>query len=448
MSNSGRRLRSDIALGIIQSVAQVVIAAATAITIARLLGPDGNGKYAIAILLPTLLAMLINLGVAPANAYFISSGRVSLAVARSASLRIWIGLTIAGSALAVVMLLWGASLFRGVPVTWLWLALIAFPFALLTAFSASLLHGRQDFPRYYAAILVSPIATLLFISLFLVTMGAQSKNAIAGFVLGQATGSGVALALLHSVGTDSGPDDPAGWRAYARRCLAFGWKAHLGNVLTYLNYRADIFLVNLLLSPADTGIYLVAVQIVERVWILSVSASSVILPRLSRSYARQREEVALTAVVARWVFAASLLGAAAIALVARYIIYLLFGSAFLAAERALLWLLPGVVLASLSHIVGSDIDARGRPELNLMTALVVTTVNVAANLVLIPRFGIVGAAIASTIAYTLGAVLRVVIYARLGRVPWWRVVVWERGDARLLRELLPGFRRHAGDSAA
>lgn len=448
MAEARRRLRGDFSLAVLQNVGTIALAVATSVLIARTLGPEGNGQYAIAVLLPTLLVVFTNFGVPPANAYFIASGRVSLNVALRTSLRLWLGLTAVGLLIALAVVLAGSSLFPGVSTTWLTLALVAFPSALLGAFLVSLLHGLADFPRYYTGVVAGPAFTLVFVVLFIVVFPWGAPGAIAGFAAGQMAGAAVVMLLLRSHRGDrqhsTGSEDPKG---YARRCLDFGWRAHLSNVLTYLNYRADLFLVNLLLSPAAAGIYLVAVQIAERLWITATSASDVILPRLARSYAKDPEETALTPIVARWVFSASLVGAAALGLAGHLLIFILFGNEFLPAEVALYWLLPGVAVASLRKVVASDISARGKPELNLATAAVVVAVNIAGNLLLIPTHGIAGAAIASTVANAIGVVLQIGMYARLSHRPWWRLIVWEQSDWRLLRDLVPLARGKDGGAS-
>jgi O-antigen/teichoic acid export membrane protein len=45
-------------------------------------------------------------------------------------------------------------------------------------------------------------------------------------------------------------------RLYAKQCIDYGWKAHLSNILAFVNYRADIFLVNFFLTPALSGCFL------------------------------------------------------------------------------------------------------------------------------------------------------------------------------------------------
>ena len=68
---------------------------------------------------------------------------------------------------------------------------------------------------------------------------------------------------------------------YLRPALGYGVKAHLGNLVAFLNYRMDIFLVNLFVGPGGAGLYSIAVRLVEQLWMISRAVSTVLLPRLS-----------------------------------------------------------------------------------------------------------------------------------------------------------------------
>jgi O-antigen/teichoic acid export membrane protein len=78
----------------------------------------------------------------------------------------------------------------------------------------------------------------------------------------------------------------------------------------------------------------------------------------------------------------------------------------------LLVLLPGVVVLSSGSVVGSYVSGIGRPGISSTVAVIAVVVNIAANLVLIPRFGIIGAALASLISYSLSSLLLTVIGSR------------------------------------
>ena len=428
-----RQLGGNIVRTLLRHGVAVLLGLCLSILLARVLGPEGNGHYAVAILLPTMLSTFLNLGIAPANVYFVGQNAVSIKTAFKTSVVLWLALgLVGGTAAAVVVFYQGEAWFPGVPGPLLWLALLAFPAALLQAFLASLLQGVQDFKRFNAILLVAPTVTLLLAVMAVWLLGWGVPGALAAFFCGQVIGLFASLyGLRHYLRKSRGEQDNSVGERYAAKCIGYGWKAHLSNILAFVNYRADIFLLNFLLAPAAAGIYVIAVLIAERTWFLSQAVSTVILPRLSELHREEKKRRELTPLIARWVFVTSLFVAGLLAAVSFPLIRTLFGEEYITAVGALLWLLPGVVLLSGSRVLANDLAARGRPELNLYTALLVFFVNVGINIVLIPRLGINGAAIATSVAYTLNAVLKIWLYARLSKNRWWRPLVFEREDWRL-----------------
>jgi Na+-driven multidrug efflux pump len=72
----------------------------------------------------------------------------------------------------------------------------------------------------------------------------------------------------------------------------------------------------------------------------------------------------------------------------------------------------------------------------MYTAVAVVAINVVGNVVLIPRMGIVGAAIATTISYSVDAAVKLAIYSRLSGNRWSESIVVPWGDLALVREAL------------
>ena len=119
------------------------------------------------------------------------------------------------------------------------------------------------------------------------------------------------------------------------------------------------------------------------------------------------------------------------------LIQLLFGSEFVGAVAALLVLLPGIVLLSLGRVVANDFAARGWVGINMVLAGTVLLINTIANLVLIPQFGFLGAAMATTLAYTFDVTVRLLLQWRLLGVPWWECMIPTRGDFTMIKRLFP-----------
>jgi len=220
--------------------------------------------------------------------------------------------------------------------------------------------------------------------------------------------------------------------SYIKDALTYGIKAHLGNILGFLNYRVDMFFVNGFLNPAAVGFYSIGVGLVEKLWMVSHAASTVLFPRVAAETEEQRRKE-FTPLVARTVLSVTALGALVIFFLSRWIIGLLYSSVFLPAVRPLQILLPGIIALSVGRVLSNDIAGRGRVMLNNYTGLVTVTTNVALNILWIPRYGISGAALASTVSYTATLVSSLFFYCRLSGNPWTKVILPQQGDWAIYR---------------
>jgi len=199
----------------------------------------------------------------------------------------------------------------------------------------------------------------------------------------------------------------------------------------------------LLISPAAVGIYVIALSLSEKLWVLSQAVSTVILPRLSELHADEEIRKQMTPFIARWVLISTLFAAIFLAGVSAPLIKLLYGTAYASTVKPLLFLLPGIVLGSLARVLANDIAARGRPELNMYTALFVVGVNIVGNLMLIPYMGIVGAALATTIALSLNFVFKILIYAWISHNKWYAPFLFNSLDQQVFRKFVAAIQRGA-----
>ncbi len=215
---------------------------------------------------------------------------------------------------------------------------------------------------------------------------------------------------------------------YSRSVLSYGVKAHFSNVIAYLNYRADIFLLSLWIGVIPVGIYSVSVGLAEKLWLVSSSVSTVMLPKIASMEGREGDRLVLTPLVTRYVLWFSIAMGLVVALVAPWVVVLLYSDEFRESATVLRWLLPGVVLMSASKILANDIAGRGRPEVNSRQSAVALLINLGANAILIPQWGAIGAAAATTISYTFLSVAKLVVYCRMTGVSWLSVLFFTKTD--------------------
>jgi len=91
---------------------------------------------------------------------------------------------------------------------------------------------------------------------------------------------------------------------------------------------------------------------------------------------------------------------------APFSIPLLFGEDFDGAARPLALLLPGVVLFAPVTVLVVYLSVRhGRPHLSLAVSVAAAVVTAALAFLLIPEYGVEGAAVASAVGYAVGGAL-------------------------------------------
>jgi O-antigen/teichoic acid export membrane protein len=128
---------------------------------------------------------------------------------------------------------------------------------------------------------------------------------------------------------------------------------------------------------------------------------------------------------------------------APFVIPVIFGADFAGASTPLRILLPGVLLLSAGKTVVPYITNHNRPWAGTWISLTSLGSTLILNVLLIPRLGIVGSALASTIAYGANGVLHCVVFVRLARIAPARLVMLR--DTRLPPEPPVRVRESAAD---
>jgi O-antigen/teichoic acid export membrane protein len=113
---------------------------------------------------------------------------------------------------------------------------------------------------------------------------------------------------------------------------------------------------------------------------------------------------------------------AGVFVLADFIIRILYSSAYAPAAVALRWLLPGILMLSIGKVLIAELLAREKITFTFWVGAVVVATNIAGNFLLIPRMGIAGASLASSISYTLLSIIVCWYYLKQTGVRWTRLV--------------------------
>ncbi len=422
--------------GLITFLTQVLVfifGFATSIILARVLGPEGKGIYTLIILIPAVLGMLGTLGIEIANVYFSANRKYKLSDIVSNSL-----ISSTGLGLIIILLFWMVSTTNAfqefltannIAPLYLWLAVLTVPISLLGGFLNRILLGREEIIKFNSAGLFQSVLQFGLIIVLLVALAQGVFGAVLAYVI---TTLCVALLVTLFVKKLSKIRLAVNFELL-KESLRYGGKGNIGNVAQFLNYRLDIFLVAYFLDVAAVGYYALAVGIAERLWMIPGSTGTVLFPRVSAIDKTQANQ--LTPKVSRHTLFIVFILSIVLLVLAGPLIQLLFGTAFLPSVAPLMILLPGIVALSFAKVLTSDLAGRGRPEFGTLAAFVSLAVNIPLNLLLIPKWGIAGAAFASTVAYSLAALMVIIAFARLSKTSWGEILLIKRGDLKVYTDL-------------
>ena len=390
-----------------------------------MLGPEGKGIYAMAALLPAMLVTFGNLGIGPATVYHVArkQHRHQEILGNNILLAAVIG-TIGVFAGLIVILFFRQSIFPGVAPGYLFLALPIIPIKMFFSYVNYILLGAQHIKKFNLISILHAVLFLLFIVLALWGLKAGVMGALVAVVISWfLTDVAVFFWAKRVTGGVSFRVNPS----YIKDAVSYGIKAHLGNILGFLNYRVDMFFVNSFLNPAAVGVYSIGVGLAEKLWMVSHAASTVLFPSVAGETDEQRRKE-FTPLVARTVLWGTALGALVIFFLSRWIVLLLYSKDFLPSVRSIQILLPGIVALSAGRVLSNDVAGRGRVMLNNYAGLVAVATNILLNILWIPKYGIAGAALASTISYILASLTQLLIYSHLSGNRWTVVILPQRGD--------------------
>lgn len=383
-----------------------VLSLVNVLIVARALGAAGRGDIAFLTAIAFITSNLATMGVQEANANLAGSEpRLRGALATNSVL---LSLLFGGVAIVIV-----AGLIALFPVVGgesssglRWLTLGSIPFHVLAILLRFLAQADYGFGMTNLAWLIGPVANVV-VNGGLALLGVLSvATALATWIAGQV--AGVLLLVWYVQRRLAGFGRPN--RELAGRTLTFGLKSHIGRVMLLGNYRLDQWILGSIAGSRELGIYSVAVAWTEALFLLPTALSYVQRPDLVRTAGR--EAARLTAAA----FRAAALLTAAIGLVmiaaAPLLCVMVFGEDFRGAVDDLRVLVLGAFGVIALKQLGSALTAQRLP-LHASAAIGVGFVaTVVLDFVLIPPLGGLGAALASTLAYTGAGIVIGVIFVR------------------------------------
>lgn len=242
-----------------------------------------------------------------------------------------------------------------------------------------------------------------------------------GLLLGS-YGTGVAFVLLlivyHRKRLSLIPDVPL-----LRRMMRFGLPTMPAELSLYSLSFVDRIIIARTLGLAEAGLYSLAVKVSQSVNVL-VRGFQLAFPPLAYSIVDDDEARRAYSAVVTWFVVLMAIVITAIWLTAPWIIRIFAAPEYFPAEEAVGPVAAGTALYAIYMVLLVVLGRTGRTEFNFPATLAGVASNIGLNLILVPIWGIVGAAVSLVISYSIVLILMYIFTQRLFPVPyeWWRLL--------------------------
>jgi O-antigen/teichoic acid export membrane protein len=354
-----------------------------AIISARMLGPEGQGRYYYVITLAAIGAQFASFGIHASNTYRVAKQPSLLSPILTNSA--WIAI-VGGSVAACVVVAFdlaiegamhlGASLLFVLPLCplilfFLYLSNIAVAISRTTLFNGLiLLNSALSLAAIAAAAYVSPTVNVL----------------LSGLVASVLMTCSVSWVLLAR-------DCAISWRFDSplfKDGISFAARAHVASLVPFFMARTSVVVLRHHGAFGDLGLWSIAAQISDALMLLPATIGLLLFPSLVRADGERRwKDFKLVTVQLGAVMAVLCLIVAGLVFP---LIEIAFGPAYTQTGQIMLALLPGVFFLAVTSTVSQFLSAFGIPWSQLVVWIVAFVIQVALSMLLFDKYGVLGLA--------------------------------------------------------
>lgn len=399
------------------------------ILLARLLGPEGKGIITAIFVFPLLIISLADMGIRQSTAYFIGKNKHKLSDIISSVAFLWVLTSIISVFIVFIYYLLGPSN----QYSWIVLlvAMCSVPLKLIEQYAKGVMLGQDQISTINLSQLLRLITNFIFVIMLvwlfdLGILGAAIVQVLMAFV--------VAIYYLYKImKVDKVKFKPVG---EIPKLLFFrGFSFALALFIINLNYKIDIMILDVLVTPKEIGLYSVGVNFAELMLEIP-SAVGMVLFAKSTTSKNQFTSIQRATSILRTVMPLMLLSSIAIAVMAPMVIRLLYGEDFAEAGNYLRILLPGILFITISKTLHPELSGRGFPLFALRIFIITLILNVILNFILIPEYGAYGAAYASSISYIIAGLGFAVIYSKKEKINLRDILLLKKEDVNYLYSMV------------
>lgn len=415
-------------------VFNIILSIVTGIIYARVLGPEGDGLLAGVLIYPTIFISFSTLGLRQSAIYFIGNETKPIKEIVSSILTVWILTSILSVTACIFILKFVAG--NSYSTLMIFLAVSGIPFMLYKDYMSGVLLGKNDVKKFASITWLSGLFRLIGAILFVWYFEMGVLGALIAPVFVGITMSLILTKLVQKYSSFSFSFD----KTIIKQMVGLGIVYSISLFIINLNYKADQMLLEYMSSPFELGIYTRGVGLVEKIWQIPLLLGTIIFAGSANSKNSKNYSIKVAKLL-RISIIISFIALSILAIFSRQIIDILYGVKYENSAIIIQVLAPGILFMVFFKVLNMDLAGRGKPWLALIAMGPSVVINIILNIILIPKFGAFGVAIASTISYTIAAFIFLFVYSKNTGMSVKEILKYKSDDFSILLNKIKGLVR-------
>lgn len=271
-----------------------------------------------------------------------------------------------------------------------------FPFIAIQKVAIGTLNGLRRMKWYAILNIAQNISTMLFTIILVLWFDMHVMGAVIGFVIPTII---VGLLSFEFIRTFLG-GFPKFVHSSIKEVLCFGFYVVLVSSIDMINTQIDSLLIGHFMGETEVGYYSVAIIFMQGINLVPQSIQSVTSPLIATYYGK-REFEGIQKLIKNTVFKAFgviLCISLILVIFGKFLITIIFTEEFLPAYVPMIILLVGYSICAPIGSVGTTLSSVGQVKVVFIISLICALMNTILNLVLIPKYGIMGASVATSLS--------------------------------------------------
>lgn len=402
----------------------------TIVVTARVLGPGGNGVFNLGMVVIGTMGIIFGFGIQASNVYLIGKDRKNINPVLGVNFLIMLVSLVGILIVYFLNLKFHFAFFNGLYGWVLFLVLLTVPFYTIKTSLSYILLGIEEVIEYNKITMLDKIVTFTLLTIFLFAFRSAQLIIVSNFI-------SVCIIILRvsyilfikkKFGISMN-------KRVLKEMLSYGMKSQMANAIQSINYRLDVFVTAAYLTPTAVGLYSKASSLGETLWRVSGSVGIVVLPYSANSKDPSKMNEFINKVI-RITFAFILTCAVILTLISRPLIIFVLSRKFEGSVMPFMLIIPGICIFAINNIVGNYFVGCGLISKNVIASGIAGVITIILDFTLIPRYGINGAALTSSISYTVCTIIGLYFYTKHTGSKLYDVLIMKKSDVVEIKQRL------------